>query len=407
MVYGEAVGHGGGVLCYNLLRRLAQEHVVRFIGFVSAGGSERERSCVADLRKYCESVVVVAHENTIWKRLAAKLRALLSLTPFEASVFASSRMESALKDGIAQFRPNLIWLQFPQMAQYVAACTGCRTIMDVQDAYSVSAFRRARAERSLPKKLYRIWSWLSWVRYESSYYRRFDRVLAITQQDRYGLGVFSPGLKVDVSPAAVEVPSEKSSPEDDAGRIVFMGSFSHAPNVDAVVHFLDAILPTIVQRWPDVEFVVAGRDLPRVLRDRASRQVRFAGYVADLSQFLRNASVVVIPLRFGGGIKVKTLEAMAHGRAVVASSVGAEEIGAVSGEHLIIRDDPMAFAEAVVELLASPQRRRLLGDNAKRLVEQRFSWEAKLAGLNAILASLQRPDPVGSRGSLPHDDRAA
>jgi glycosyltransferase involved in cell wall biosynthesis len=314
----------------------------------------------------------------------------MTLYPLDAALARTPEMEGTLAQAMATVRPDVVLIQFPSMAQYVECCEHVATVMDVQDAFSVSGYREFVASRGIAKRLLTFASWFSWVRYESRYYRNFDEVLVLTEQDRYGLCAFSPSLAPIVSPAAVLSPDPGARRSRLENTIVFVGAFSHRPNVDAVRFFIDEVYPVIVTEVPDAEFLIAGRNPTRDLLERQSRGIRFVGFVDDMSSFLEHATVVVVPVRFGGGIKIKTLEAMAHGCAVVSTRIGVEEIGATNNIEVVVSDKADEFASAVVRLLRDPRLREDLGKNARKLIATKFGWEAKAQSMEAALNSAMR-----------------
>lgn len=160
-----------------------------------------------------------------------------------------------------------------------------------------------------------------------------------------------------------------------ADQLVFTGAMDWYPNEDAILHFVDAILPLIRREAPDVRLSVVGRNPSPSLRAVATRAgVHVTGTVDDVRPFVRAASVYVVPLRVGGGTRLKIFEALAMGKAVVSTSVGAEGLPLVAGEHFLSADDPAAFAQSVLKLMRDPQAREGLGLAGRRLVAARYSW---------------------------------
>ena len=160
-----------------------------------------------------------------------------------------------------------------------------------------------------------------------------------------------------------------------ATELVFTGSLDWYPNEDAVLHFVDAILPRIRREVPEASLTVAGRNpTPRLRARAAAAGVRVTGTVDDVRPFVHEAAVFVVPLRIGGGTRLKIFEALAMRKAVVSTTVGAEGLPLTPGEHFLQADDPGDFANHVIELLRAPERRRALGATGRRLVEERYSW---------------------------------
>jgi hypothetical protein len=293
-------------------------------------------------------------------------------------------MRQHIKQDLAHVAPDAVLVQFPQMAQYVAACGGVHSVMDVQDAYSVSTFRQYKAQPKGIKKALAFLNWMGWVAHESHWYPQFSKVAALTEQDRLGLEVFTPGLSAVTSPAAVPLPPHVWRANEEC-KIAFIGSFSHPPNQAALAYFLSQVFPLVQKQVPGVVFEVAGKGVPQQLLALANDSIRFLGVVPDAFEFVRASSVVAVPLLSGGGIKIKTLEAMACGCPIVTTSIGAEETGAQHGRHLMIADNPEAFAAQVVALLKDKALSAALGSQARTLAETKFSWPAKWQSLNDLM----------------------
>jgi polysaccharide biosynthesis protein PslH len=381
-VYYPGVPHGGGALCWGQLEGLAAQHEIHFVAFAQTRSAELA-AALPHLQRICASVTTVHQPLDKLTILRAKL-AQLWLTPVGASICDVPAVRTALQQTIERTQADAVLVQFPQMAQYVATCGGVPTLMDVQDAYSVSAYRQYKAAGSFIKRLQGFLNWLGWLRYESRWYARFSAVAAITEQDRLGLEVFSPGLAATTSPAAVAIPAQAWVPVPTK-KIAFIGSFTHQPNVAALFFFIHQVLPHVLQAHPDAVFEVAGKGVPHALQVLGNKNIQFVGMVPDAYDFVRSAAVVVVPLLSGGGIKIKTLEAMACGCPIVTTSIGAEETGAGSGEQMLIADTPHQFAQNVIALLDNPGLGQQLGTNARALARQHFSWQAKWASLNRLL----------------------
>jgi polysaccharide biosynthesis protein PslH len=173
--------------------------------------------------------------------------------------------------------------------------------------------------------------------------------------------------------------------------VLFVGNFMHPPNVAAAKRLAGTIFPLIAAERPDARLVLVGADPPPPLRALASPTVKVAGQVADLHPLLDAAAVVVAPVSSGGGMRVKALDALVSGKALVASSLALEGLDIRAGEHVLVADDDAAFAEAVVALLDDEPRRAALGRAARAWAETHVEWPSVTAAYDALYASLVAP----------------
>lgn len=387
VVCGSTCGHGGGILSFGQLKRLASNHEIHFIAFFSdINNGLHDPRCVEELKVICETVTLLPLDSKLQKRIFSKLSIFFHFMPKDAAFMMRTVMEKRLAEVVHDVKPDVLLFQFPQMAQYLSKNFQIPSVMDVIDAYSVSAFRLFRTESSLFKSIYLFINWLTWIRYEALYYSRFNKVFTLTEQDRNGLHIFSPEINIDVIPAAVNVPENFISLNSTGlKRILFVGSVLHTPNVDAIKYFLSDIFPLVLKHIPDAEFVVAGKGVDSHFKQFASERVRFLGFVDDIETLYSSSAVVVMPIRFGGGIKIKTIEAMANCCAIISTSIGIEETGAVDQQHVLIADEPVEFADKLIMLLLDDNLRRYLAKNAWTLATKRFSWEARSEKLETLL----------------------
>jgi glycosyltransferase involved in cell wall biosynthesis len=237
--------------------------------------------------------------------------------------------------------------------------------------------RLAELEKSpLRRVLFEI-EWRKLRRREAEACRRASLTIAVSEDDRKRLAALAPGSRTASVSTGVDtsyfVPNgfrQRSS------TMVFCGSMDWHPNEDAVVYFAEAILPRIRAEVPDATLTVVGRNPSDRLREIASRSgIVVTGTVEDVRPPVGEAAVYVVPLRAGGGTRLKIFEALSMSKAVVSTTVGAEGLGLESGRHFVAADEPEHFAREVVGLLRDPERRRRLGDAGRQLMEARYSWE--------------------------------
>jgi polysaccharide biosynthesis protein PslH len=213
-------------------------------------------------------------------------------------------------------------------------------------------------------------------RYEARACARADLTVAVSEEDRSLLARTAPNARVDAIPTGVDTSYfQPDGQHESPAGLVFTGSMDWYPNEEGLLHFLEEVLPLVRREVPEAALTVVGRAPSPRLREAAARAgARVTGRVEDVRPYMADAAVYVVPLRVGGGTRLKIFEALAMAKAVVSTTVGAEGLPLVPGRHFLAADAPAAFADAVVALLRDPARRRALGAAGRRLVEQRYSW---------------------------------
>ncbi len=247
-----------------------------------------------------------------------------------------------------------------------------------------------RAPTRWPGAAYSFVQWHRLRRYEAQVCRRADHVLAVSDIDALMLRELSPGSDVTVVPNGVDTQTYTPVPlhSSPTPTLVFTGTMDFRPNVDAILWFARHVLPQVQAKAPDVHLFVVGQRPHRRLEGlRDDPAITLTGWVEDTRPYIASAAVYVAPLRIGGGTRLKLLEAMAMGKAVVATRLGAEGYPVTDGRELLLADTPSDFAAEVVALLRAPERRAELGQVARTFVEQKYDWQAIVPRVEAVYAS--------------------
>jgi glycosyltransferase involved in cell wall biosynthesis len=237
------------------------------------------------------------------------------------------------------------------------------------------------------------------LKFEGATLARFDRVLAVSDTDRdtlHRLYQQSLNAPVSVIPTGVDTTYFTPQPQDPSGarRLVFTGSMDWLPNEDAVLYFCREILPIIREAEPDVTFTIVGRSpTPAVRRLAEDPSVEVTGRVKDVRPYLAASAVYVVPLRIGGGTRLKIFEAMSTGRSVVSTTIGAEGLPAEDGRHLLLADGPQVFAQSVIRMLRDVPARTRIEREARALVAGHYDWEAAAMQLEHALEETRTPVP--------------
>jgi len=228
---------------------------------------------------------------------------------------------------------------------------------------------------------------------ERRYAELADHVLAVSENDRASFAQYADPRRISVIPTGVdteyfqpEVPSGPSLEQPDT--MAFTGGMDWMPNEDGVAYFVEKILLLIRRQIPEAAFWAVGRRPPRRIQALASDSVVVTGTVEDIRPYLAKAALCVVPLRSGSGTRIKIFEAMAMGKAVVSTTMGAEGLPVRHGENILLVDEPADFARQVVQLLRDPEGRARLGRTARRLVEENYGWPAVAAHFERIVEAV-------------------
>jgi glycosyltransferase involved in cell wall biosynthesis len=237
------------------------------------------------------------------------------------------------------------------------------------------------------RRLYAAANWRKLRREELATYRDADGVYLCSGADQRRLLEEIPGARTLVIPNAADVEyyqPRATDPALDARTVVFFGHLSYFPNVDGVTYFVREIWPRVTEVHPEARLKIIGGDAPRSLMDLARPGIELTGFVPDLRPHLAAATAVVVPLRLGGGTRLKIVEAMAMGKAIVSTTLGVEGIEAVPGRDLLVEDQPLAFADAVNRLLDERSFAVRLGQSARQLAVRRYAWSVAARALESF-----------------------
>jgi glycosyltransferase involved in cell wall biosynthesis len=403
---------------YNLIAQLAARHQIHLLTFIDGDGQMAE---AAPLRHHCANVrAVIAPKRS----LAARFRDLL-LTPHPdmALRLRSTAFQRALSELLSAQPFDVIQIEGIELAQYLLWLRGqcppglpalpsplpsgasTQLVFDEHNAEYVLQQRAFETDLRRPARwiaaAYSLVQWRRLRRYEARACRAADRVVAVSQADREALRALIPDLDAAVVPNGVDVAHyagyqpRPAIPPPRAGRaLVFVGKMDFRPNVDAMLWCADEILPLVRQEVPEATLYVVGmKPHPRLRRLADRPGIVITGGVPDVRDYIAPAAVVAVPLRMGGGTRLKVLEAMAMGKAIVSTTVGAEGLGATPGRELFLADAPADFARAVVGLLKDPSRGDELGRAARAFVAARFDWGSLVPRLEKVYGGSFEPPP--------------
>jgi glycosyltransferase involved in cell wall biosynthesis len=278
------------------------------------------------------------------------------------------------------------------MGQFALTASGPRRILDAHNAVW-TIMDGIRKTAPLPFHPILAFEARRLKAYEGRLCREMDAVLAVSDVDRQALvEAGACNDKISVIPIAVSCSNlQPVSRAEASSEILTAGTLFYPPNADGVRWFLREVYPLVKRQMGSARLTVVGPRPPKDIVRFAEREadgVKVTGYVPDLRPYFERAALMVVPVRAGSGMRVRILEALARGMPVVTTTLGAEGIDVVPGEHLLMADEPTEFARAVVRLLRDPALCRLLAVNGRRLIEQKYDWHVVLPRLESVYASV-------------------
>lgn len=370
---------GDKLRAYHQLRALSERHEVVLVA-LSEHPVPPEH--LRELQSFCSSVHVVTRSRAT--TVGSVLRAAWDGTPLQVGYFRSAAALRSVRTIVEQERPDHVYCQLIRSAPY-GRDLPVPTTLDYQDAFGEAASRHAETARPWFRPVLRTEA-RRVRRDEARAQQWFDRTVVISAQDRDLLGVARPD-DVVVVPNGVDTDFFAPVPErDDTRDISFVGNMGYAPNVDAASVLVEQILPLVRAQRPGTDVLLAGARPARSVQRLAGPGVEVTGWMDDIRDGYARGRIMVAPLQIGAGQQNKILEAMAMGVPCVTTELVNRAIGARAGEQVLVASTPGEFAEHVVGLLASPERRAEVGAAGRELVRSSFSWEAVGRQLGEVLS---------------------
>ena len=360
---------------YNLLSGLSKDFEITLLMFTDSA----EKESVPDV---CERTISVSvstqarrqsDEFNRWSPFPKRMKMLLnSLVPTEVRALRSQ----AFVDKLIELKRDdfeLVWVERAGLAEMVAEVGFKPVILDLDDVDHLAFERSMKASPFYFSKPLHYLELSKWKRYEKSLSRRFARVVVCKESDRSALGCEK---SVAVVPNGAMTYSMPNIKDQVPGNILFVGQMDYPPNIDAMQYFVSEIMPGLVDVHPDLQLNIVGRDPNSKILGMEGPNIRVHGRLDDLTEAFSNATVVIAPIRLGSGTRLKVLEALARGHALVATSVATEGIDLVPENDFMLADTPSDFEAAVSKLLSDPELREHLGRTGREKVLGSYRWDS-------------------------------
>jgi sugar transferase (PEP-CTERM/EpsH1 system associated) len=385
---------GGRLRTWHLMRHLARRHEITYVSFSDPGELPHHRE---DMRQVASRVVTIPRRDPAKGTTAFYLdaaRHVIDPVPYAVGKYRSPEYREAVATLLNESSFDAAVCDFLPPVVNLPDRLPCPAILFTHNVEAEIWRRHTETAGNPVSRALLRQQWRRMLRFEREALTRFDLVLAVSDADRetfvrlYPDALQRPAHVVQTGvDTAFFAPGE---PADRRAHLVFTGSMDWLPNEDAMVYFVRDILPRIRQIEPDATLSIIGRaPTPAVQRLAEERGVEVTGRVDDVRPHIAAGSVYVVPLRIGGGTRLKIFEAMAMGKTVVSTTVGAEGLPVTHGQDVLIADEPARFAQSVVHMIRDVDARRRIERAARRLVVERYDWSAAAADFEEALARVR------------------
>jgi polysaccharide biosynthesis protein PslH len=385
---------------YQMLRHLAGRHEVALLTFARSA----EAQDVEALRGYGIEVHTVPSE---WpaglRKRRMQLASLGAGASYQRRLHQSAAIQHALDRLLTERTFEMVQLESNLMS-WLNLHRAAPVVLDEHNIESELLARTASEEHDPLRRLFNGLECRKVRREERSAWRKADACIFTSEREAAIVRGLLPGHHIAVVPNGVDIEYFRPTAAPPASEsIVFTGLMSYRPNVDGAIWFVEEVLPHIRAARPAASFTIAGARPPREVLRLAGPGIHVTGELPDMRPVIAEAAVLVAPLRMGSGTRLKVVEGLAMGKAMVSTSLGCEGITVQDGQHLRIADSPEQFAAAVLHLLDDPAAAARLGANGRAMVEQYYGWDGIVRRLEDTYEAVRlRPAPTGA-GSLMHE----
>ena len=384
------VPHAGGQLIMDAIDFLSKENEVHVLSLVS----NEEKAYEQLLERRISKLHTMTFERlksgdfsgrmkfmVILFRIYALIYSIIKRVPYLVAKYHSPKFQGLLTKITSEEKFDIVEFNFSFMGQYISDVMHGKKVLIEHDVSMKPYKRFYEASTGIIQKSIKGIDYIRWIKYEKGIAKKSDLVITLGSEDRDLLKSVAPSAKIEICHPAIPV-FDFESTQKRKNSPVFMGALNRVKtNVDALVYFIDEIFPKVKEEISDTKLFVIGPDAPDSLLEKASDDLIFKGYLAEPEKFMSECNVFVAPIRYGGGVKIKILHAMAVGIPVVTSTVGAEGIEAEKDRDFVIEDDPQLFSQKVINLLWDQELQRSLGKNGQEFVRINHSKKKRSESL--------------------------
>jgi glycosyltransferase involved in cell wall biosynthesis len=386
---------GSYIRCFNLMKNLSHNHDVDLISFRNSSKNEEN---IAELEKYCRRVYLATRKfQPRVIQIPKVFSRFVRGRPFTVKYTESKDLGRLLYGVTERNDYDVIQFESSDLAanlRFVHPRQKAKTVLSLYDINFLRYFRMYRNEQSFYKRIKYFLTWFPMLNWEPKMALLCNKTIVVSEIDKILIESLEPTLDVSVVPNGVDTQSYLSHPLGGRRRnILIVGSMENEPNADAVKHFCNQIFPYIKKKNPECTLTIVGKNPPvEILQLDADPRITVKANVEDVRPYYKEALISAVPLRSGGGTRLKILESMALGTPVVSTSIGCEGLEVKNGRHILIADGAEDFANKTCTLMTSPTLWRDISQSARELVEEKYDWGGITKRLESIYEEVLKQD---------------
>ncbi len=333
--------------------------------------------------------VILKVDSHSASKIKALSSSLFSGLPFSVKMRTSEKAKNELESYLKANPVDIIICDAVQRALNIPFDNPAYKILYEHNIESMIIKRYAQQEKNIFKKIIALLESLKLSNFEKKMWNKFDCSIACSPVDREIMQRYAPESKISMINNGVESDYYSSNSNIvEKNTLIYTGQIGWHPNEDALVYFMNEIMPIIRQEIPDIKLWIVGNNPSSRIKELAQKNsnITVTGFVEDVREYVKKAAVYIVPLRIGSGTRLKILEALSMKKAVVTTTIGCEGINVENNKHLLIRDNPEEFAKAVLEVLKNDKLRISLGENGRKLIEEQYDWKIVFRDLGEVLS---------------------
>jgi glycosyltransferase involved in cell wall biosynthesis len=363
---------GGSLGVFNITKHLSERgHKITFLTF-----SMNEIDANSEFRKYCNLIIVKKDTSN---KVFGLLMSYFSKIPYTHYKYISNEFIEVIRKELSKKKYDIVHIDHLHMSYYVDFIKSNFSIPVVLREHNYETLiweRLCKSEEKLIKGIIYRTQYKKMQGHEITECKKFDFCITVTNEDAEKIIQKDSSINVEVIPAGVDLKYFfKSDVESIKERtILLLGALDWFPNIDACKWFYYNIFPLLKKKYPDVVLTVIGKNPPEEILNIKDSSVNMLGMVGDIRPYLRSSNVCVVPLRIGGGMRIKILEMFAAGKAIVSTSIGAEGIEVNNEEHLLIGNDEISIVNAISKIFDDKNFMKHISENGYNLVCEKYSW---------------------------------